>query len=129
MLGGLYETGPNGHWVFLLVTVVMGGAAALVTGRAVAATWRPLWQLPWYVLLLTLGVRFLHYALFAEPLRSLSAFVIDYLVLLVAAYVGHRMARAQAMTTQYGWLYESAGWMGWRRRTDAENPPRRAESA
>ena len=41
----LYDAGPNGDWVFLLVTVIMGGMAAYATGGAIASTWRPRWQL------------------------------------------------------------------------------------
>jgi hypothetical protein len=50
--------------IFLLVTVAMGGGAAWLAGRAIAATWRPWWHIAFYMLLLALAVRFLHYALF-----------------------------------------------------------------
>jgi hypothetical protein len=40
---GIYETGDNGLWIFLLVTVLMGGSAARATGAAIASTWRPPW--------------------------------------------------------------------------------------
>ena len=59
----LYDTG-NG-WVFLLVTVVLGGAAAFMSGRAVAQTWRPYWHIPLYMVPIAATVRFFHYALFA----------------------------------------------------------------
>ena len=39
-----YDTGDNGLWIFLLVTVLMGGSAARATGSAIASTWRPPWQ-------------------------------------------------------------------------------------
>ncbi len=42
MQGILYE--EQSIWLFLLVTVCMGGWAAWMTGRAVAITWRPFWQ-------------------------------------------------------------------------------------
>ena len=29
---GIYESGDNGLWIFLLVTVLMGGSAARATG-------------------------------------------------------------------------------------------------
>ncbi len=125
----LYEAGPHGLWIFLLLTVVLGGIAAFVTGRAIATTWRPLWQLPWYVLLLALGVRFLHFALFQEPLLAPSSLAVDYVLLLAVAALGHRLARVQQMSSQYQWLYEATGLTGWRRRSVAENPLQSTESA
>ena len=38
----IYEEGSFG--VFLLVTVILGGGAAFLAGRAIAETWRPWWQ-------------------------------------------------------------------------------------
>ncbi len=49
--------------IFFLVSIVMGGGAAWLAGRAIAATWRPWWHLALYMLLLSLVVRFLHSAL------------------------------------------------------------------
>jgi hypothetical protein len=66
-----YDTGDNGLWIFLLVTVLMGGSAARATGSAIASTWREPWQVLLAALLLTFMVRFFHYALFYEPLLSL----------------------------------------------------------
>ncbi len=40
--------------VFFLVTVLMGGGAAWLAGRACAATWRPPWQMALYMLILAL---------------------------------------------------------------------------
>ena len=60
--GLLYEEDSLG--VFLLVTVVLGGGAAALAGRAVALTWRPWWQVVVYMLMLGAAVRFIHFALF-----------------------------------------------------------------
>jgi uncharacterized protein DUF6867 len=118
MFDTIYETsGPNGFWVFLLVTVAIGGSAAWVTGKAIAQTWRPAWHLVVYIGLLALAVRFFHYALFWEPIVSPSNFVVDYLVLAAIAYLGHRVRRARQMSTQYLWLFERAGGLGWRARS------------
>ncbi len=35
--------------IFLLVSVFMGGSAAWLAGRAIAATWRPWWHLALYM--------------------------------------------------------------------------------
>ena len=59
MLSFDFDPGP-----FLLVTVILGGSAAFVAGRAVAQTWRPWWQGIAYMLILGAAVHFVHYAMF-----------------------------------------------------------------
>lgn len=103
----LYTAGPNGHWVFLLVTVVLGGLAAVATGRALAETWRPWWHVPVTMLLVACGVRFVHYAVFGEVLLSLRNFAVDYAVLLAIAAGAYGHMRQGQMRRQYGWLAES----------------------
>jgi len=106
MLRSLYETGPNGLWVFLLVTIILGGSAAFISGRAIAQTWRPFWHIPLYMLLLAAFVRFFHYALFWEVLVSLRNYLVDFAVLFALAILGYRMTRSRQMKTQYGWILE-----------------------
>ena len=103
----LYDAGPYGHWIFLLVTVLLGGLAALATGRALAQTWRPLWMLPLAMLLLACSVRFIHYAIFAETLLSLRNFAVDMVVITGIAFAGYRDMRRRQMARQYGWLARS----------------------
>lgn len=110
-----YDSGENGLWVFLLVTVIMGGAAAHAAGSAIALTWRPSWQVFASAFLLTFAVRFFHYALFKEPLLSLKDFVIDYIVVATACAWGYRMKRVRQMVEQYPWAYERSGFFWWRR--------------
>jgi hypothetical protein len=98
----LYDTG-NG-WVFLLVTVIIGGSASFMTGRAMAHTWRPYWHIPLYGLAIAAATRFFHYALFEEPMLSLKNFVVDYVVVLAAASLGYRLHRMRQMARQYPWL-------------------------
>ena len=114
MQGILYEE-PS-VWLFLLVTVIMGGAAAWQAGRAVASVWKPRWQLVFYVLLLGLAVRFTHFALFEGTLLSLRYYLVDTIVLMVFAFSGWRVARAGQMSTQYEWLFESPSPGVWRRK-------------
>jgi len=109
----IYEHGAA--WVFLLVTIMIGGTAAFVSGRAIAQTWRPFWQVPIYMLGIAAGVRFFHYALFDEVLLSLQNFAVDFTVAFVAASAGYRLVRAGQMSCQYGWLFRRAGPFGWRR--------------
>jgi len=109
-----YETGANGLWIFLLLTGLAGGVAARVTGASIASTWRPPWQIFGAAFLLACAVRFLHYALFAEPLLSLRNFLIDYAVVLLAAALGYRRMRTRQMVEQYPWAYEAVGLLWWR---------------
>ena len=114
MQGILYEE-PS-IWLFMLVTVILGGWTAWMTGRAIALTWRPLWQLPLYILMLGLFVRFIHFALFEGTLLSPYYYAIDTVFLIAFAVVGYRYTRTTQMTTQYRWLYERAGPLTWRAR-------------
>ena len=114
MSGILYEE-PS-IWLFLLVTVFLGGGAAWLSGRAVALTWRPYWQVLGYMLLLACAVRFLHYALFEGTLLTAQYYAVDLGVLCILGSIGFRLTRAKQMTSQYPWLYEPAGPFGWRDR-------------
>ena len=100
----LYDAGSHGPWTFLLLTVVLGGTAAFVSGKSIAETWRPLWQVPVYMVVLAAGVRFLHFALFEEKLLSPGSFAVNYLILITLAVIGFRLARSRQMQTQYGLL-------------------------
>ncbi len=70
-----YEEGSVG--IFLLVTVILGGGAAALAGRAIAQTWRPWWQIVAYMLILGGAVRFIHFALFGGTLLSAHYYVVD----------------------------------------------------
>jgi NO-binding membrane sensor protein with MHYT domain len=101
-------------WIFLLVSVVMGGAAAWTSGKSLAQTWRPAWQIVPAMLVLGLGIRFIHFALFEGTLLSPHYYAIDVVILLVAAVLGYRHKRTLQMTTQYRWLYEKTGPFSWK---------------
>jgi hypothetical protein len=108
--------------VFLLVTVAMGGGAAWLAGRAIAATWRPWWHLLLYMLLLSLAVRFIHFALFDSTFLSLHYYLVDYAVCVGFALLGVRLMWVKH---RYKWLNERAGLFRWRRRdhsTAADQP-------
>jgi hypothetical protein len=106
----------NGIFVFLLLTLLLGGGAAWRTGQAVAEGWGALWPVIAYTLLIAAAVRFLNYALFSGPLLSLPDFTIDAVVLLVIALLGHRVRRARHMSEQYPWLFARSGPLSWRHR-------------
>jgi hypothetical protein len=106
----------NSFGVFLLVTVVLGGGAAALAGRAIAVTWRPWWQVVSYTLILGGAVRFLHFALFGGTLLSLHYFVVDSLICMMFGFAGFQAARAAQMVTQYPWINGPDGLLRWRRR-------------
>ena len=109
----------TGVWVFLGMTVVLAGGAAWMTGQAIAATWRPYWQIPPYTLLLALSDRFLVFALFEGELLHLPGVLVDWAVLLGLASLAFRLTRVHVMLRQYPWLYERDGLFGWRERVGA----------
>jgi len=88
--------------IFLGLSVIIGGAASFSTGRALARRWRPLWQAPIYALLIAAGVRFLHYALFAEPLLSADSYGLDFAAALGLMLAGFKLTRRRQMEQQYG---------------------------
>ncbi|MEP0320678.1 DUF6867 family protein [Bauldia litoralis] len=112
-MGGIWEVSLGD---FLLVTLFLGGGAAYLTGRAVAATWRPYRSLVIYIVLLTAAVRFIHHALFGGTLLSLQFYAVDLVILLVLGSLGFRITRAGQMTTQYGWIFQRSGPLSWRSR-------------
>lgn len=89
---------------FLVVTVVLAGAAAFLTGRAIALVWERDSLLILYILLLTAATRFFHSALFEGTLLSLHYFIVDFVVLLFMAFIGKRLTRSRQMVQQYGFL-------------------------
>ena len=104
----LYDAGPSGLVIFVVVTLLLGGIAAFVSGRVMAQTWRPLWQLPLYMLVLALAVRFMHFAVFGEVLLSARNYLVDLATLLLLAHLGFRSMRTRQMAEQYGWLAPDA---------------------
>ena len=112
--GLLYEEDSLG--VFLLVTVVLGGGAAALAGRAVALTWRPWWQVVVYMLMLGAVVRFIHFALFGGTLLSIHYYAVDTLVCMAFGFAGFQAARARRMVAQYPWINEPDGPLRWRRK-------------
>ena len=103
----------NSLVVFILMTCVLGGGAAWMSGRAVALTWKPFWHVFIYVGLLALAVRFLHFSLFNGTLLTLHYLIVDAVVLLVLAALGFRVTQTTQMVTQYRWLYQRTSPFTW----------------
>ena len=108
--------------IFFLVTVMMGGGAAWLAGRASAAAWRPRWQVAGFMLILGAAVRFIHFAVFDSKLLSLHYYLVDCTVCLLFGWLGFRLMRATQMATRYSWINERAGPFRWRRRGDLRAP-------
>ena len=106
MFSTFYDANP---WDFLLCTIILGGAAAYVTGKAIAETWRPFWQVIGYVLCLGLVVRFIQFALFHEKLVSTKNYLVDIAILTALGAAGYIVARRRQMATQYGWQTAKGG--------------------
>ena len=110
----LYEEHSFG--VFLLVTIILGGGAAMLAGRAIATTWRPWWQVVAYGLILAGAVRFIHFSLYGGTFLSLHYYLVDASFSVAFSSLGFRAARAAQMVRQYRWLNEPDGLMRWRRK-------------
>ncbi|MBV9259843.1 MAG: hypothetical protein JO205_00575 [Pseudolabrys sp.] len=100
--------------VFVLVTIALGGGGAWLTGRAIAGTWRPTWQIIFYTLILGGAVRFFHFALFGGTLLSVHYYAVDAAFCLGLGLLGFRMTRVRQMIEQYHWLNMRSGFLGWR---------------
>jgi hypothetical protein len=101
-------------WIFMILTVIMGGGAAYMAGRSLALGWKPVALLLAYMIPFIAGVRFLHYALFGSQLTSLQYFISHGAILTAFALLGYRTTRVGQMVTQYPWLYERSGPLSWR---------------
>ncbi len=112
--GFLHEEGSFG--VFMLVTIILGGGAAALAGRAIAVTWRPWWQVALYMLILGAGVRFIHFALFGGTLLSFHYYAVDTAICMAFGLLGFRAARAAQMVRQYRWINRPDGLLRWRRK-------------
>ena len=114
VLGG--DTGP------FLGMAILFALAAVLTGRAMAETWRPGWQIVPVALALAAVDRFMLYALFGARLLSPGGFAIAAAIIGGFSAASYYRARARKMVRQYPWLYERSGPFGWRPRP-AEPPP------
>ncbi|WP_412051203.1 DUF6867 family protein [Hoeflea sp. Naph1] len=103
---------------FIFVTMILGGGTAWLTGRAVATTWRTPLQLVGYMFILGLAVRFIHFALFSGTLLSPYYYMVDFIIIMIFAFLGMRFTRAGQIAQQYSFAFDRAGPFGWRRKGD-----------
>lgn len=120
VIGSLFY--ENNTWLaFLLITIALGGGAAFLSGRAIAGTWRTMWQVVLAALALSGAVRFFHFALAGGTLLSPHYYAVDTLVCLLFGLWGYRMTRAGQMAEQYRWIYRRAGPLSWAAKRTARN--------
>ncbi len=106
-LGPLWEVSAV---EFALVTVALAGGGAWMIGRAGALKWSGWGLLVFYVLLLTVATRFIHFALFGGsfflPFATLPTALhyglVDLVVLMAIAAAGRLFVRSRQMARQYG---------------------------
>jgi hypothetical protein len=103
--------------VFVGLTVIIIGGAAIMTGRALADGWQSPVHVVFACFGLALADRFLVYALFGGKLLSLSGFVIDFAVITALALIAHRLTAVHKMVAQYPWRYERASLWSYREKS------------
>ena len=116
MQGILYEE-PS-FWSFVMVSLLIGGWTAWRTGKGVAESWGNIVpHVVIYTLLLGIGIRFVHHALFNGTMFSLQYYLIDTVLLMMFSVAGFRVTRATQMATKYYWLYEKSGPFAWKKKS------------
>ena len=107
----------SGHFFFgEIIFLLLCFAGAWMVGKSIASDWKPVVSLVIYILLLGLGARFLHFALYEAQFVSLSRYLVDTAVMMVIGFMGYRFTRTNQMTSQYHWLYEKSSPFAWRDR-------------
>jgi hypothetical protein len=100
--------------VFIGLTVIIAGGAAIMTGRALADGWKPAWEVVAASFGLAFADRFLVYALFGGELLSLYGFVVHFGVLVALALLAWRITAVRKMVNQYPWRYERTSLFAYR---------------
>ena len=106
--------------VFIGLTVILMCGCAALMGRALAKSWQPARRAVPYGLLLAIANRLLIYGLFHGDLTSITGFIVDTYLILLAALVTYRFTLAGQMVRQYPWLYRRFLIFGWRQRRQAQ---------
>ena len=88
--------------ILIIISLLLGGGAAWLTGRGIALTWQPLWRCWVWMLPLALAVRFIHFALFKAGLMNIAPYFLDLFILIACSSFGYAVTRARQMSRQYG---------------------------
>ena len=114
-LNALLGTTPA---IFLGLTVVLVGGAAILTGRAVAGNWKPAWHVVLACVGLALGDRFLIFALFQGRLLDPWGILVHFLVLAAMGLIAWQTARVSKLVGQYPWRYRRTSPFGYAEMND-----------
>ncbi|WP_108482351.1 DUF6867 family protein [Oceaniglobus ichthyenteri] len=101
---------------FFFVTFILGGGGAWMIGRSTALNWSGWGLMAFYLLLLTVAVRFIHFSLFGGSFflpfatfgTAIYYAIIDYIVLFGFAAAGRVLMRNRQMARQYGFVHRAA---------------------
>ena len=115
-------------WQAVILTLILGGGGAWLAGRAIARTWRGMHIAILATIPMAMAVRFVHFALFDEPLLVPLPWVVEAAILLSLICLSFQHTRARQMVRQYYWLYEPHGPLGWKLRQDAPQQPNPAQN-
>jgi hypothetical protein len=100
--------------IFVGITLVIMGFVSYMAGQALAGTWRPWWHAVPYGLMLGAVDRFFTWALFQGPLFGLYPYLIAAGIMLAICLGAYRLTLVRKMVSQYPWIYQRAGFFGWR---------------
>jgi hypothetical protein len=100
--------------VFIGLTVIIVGGAAVAAGRAIGDSWKPAWMVVAAAAGLAAADRFLIFALFGGSLLSAWGYVFHFLVLAALGLLSWRVTRVARMVAQYPWRYERASPLAYR---------------
>ena len=93
-------------FAFVIITLMLGGAAAFMTGRALANGWRPQTMVLLAAQPLAGPAPSLHAPLADQPTDALKAALTNGLMI-AFAYAGFALRRKHQMARQYPWLVGS----------------------
>ncbi len=110
-----FLTAERSLFVFFLASVLLGGTAAALTGRAIARAWEPWWHVVLAMAALAVAVRFIHFAVFRSVFLSLHYYLVDFAVCLIFGLLSFRITRVGQMIDGYGWINQRSGFLFWRR--------------
>ena len=102
-LAGFLGTSPA---IFIGLTLILIGSAAILAGRAVGGNWKPAWQVVAACFGLALADRFLTYALFQGQLVNFLGLIVNFAVLSALGLLSWRIAKVGKLVSQYPWRYQ-----------------------
>lgn len=91
---------------FLFLTIFFSGWSSFQIGKNISYNWLNKNMIFFYILLLTLVNRFIHFALFDSSFITIKYLISDYLILLSISFLSFRITRVNYLEKQYPWKYK-----------------------